>query len=142
MEYACFSLKTRQNGRADSETFREKKVITHNIADDGEETGMVSAQDFRRWASQSNANVVIVYNIQLLGIRFGDDAVVEKLNFMRDTDTGSREIVRAWRVALFSSAALTECKGFVFLYFVSVYVSGHGRNKYWNAQLPYGYAVR
>ncbi len=64
--------------------FGEKKVITHNIADDGEETGMVSAQDFRRWASQSNANVVIVYNIQLLGIRFGDDAVVEKLNFMRD----------------------------------------------------------
>lgn len=64
--------------------FGEKKVITHNIADDGEETGMVSAQDFRRWASQSDANVVIVYNIQLLGIRFGDDAVVEKLNFMRD----------------------------------------------------------
>lgn len=28
--------------------------------------------------------MVIVYNIQLLGIRFGDDAVVEKLNFMRD----------------------------------------------------------
>lgn len=64
--------------------FGEKKVITHNIADDGEETGMVSAQDFRRWASQSSANVVIVYNIQLLGIRFGDEAVVEKLNFMRD----------------------------------------------------------
>lgn len=64
--------------------FGEKKVITHNIADDGEETGMVSAQDFRRWASQSDANVVIVYNIQLLGIRSGDDAVVEKLNFMRD----------------------------------------------------------
>lgn len=64
--------------------FGEKKVITHNIADDGKETGMVSAQDFRRWASQSSASVIIVYNIQLLGIRFGDEAVVEKLNFMRD----------------------------------------------------------
>ena len=28
--------------------------------------------------------MVIVYNIQLLGIRFGDEAVIEKLNFMRD----------------------------------------------------------
>ena len=64
--------------------FGKEKVITRNIAEEDEVVGMVSAQDFRRWASQSEANVVIVYNIQLLGIRFGDEAVIEKLNFMRD----------------------------------------------------------
>ena len=64
--------------------FGKEKVITRNIAEEDEAVGMVSAQDFRRWASQSEANVVIVYNIQLLGIRFGDEAVIEKLNFMRD----------------------------------------------------------
>ncbi|MDE7321858.1 MAG: tetratricopeptide repeat protein [Lachnospiraceae bacterium] len=66
------------------ERFGKKNVITHNIADDDEDMGMVSSQDFRRWASQSDAKVVIIYNIQLLGIRFGDETVVEKLNFMRD----------------------------------------------------------
>lgn len=62
----------------------KEKVITHNIAEDDENMGMVSAHEFRQWASQSDANVVIVYNIQLLGIRFGDELVIEKLNFMRD----------------------------------------------------------
>ncbi len=66
------------------ERIGKEKVIAHNIADDNEETGMVNSQDFRRWASQSDAKVIIVYNIQILGIRFGDDAVIEKLNFMRD----------------------------------------------------------
>ena len=35
-------------------------------------------------ASQSDARVVVVYNVQLLGLRFGDEEVIEKLNFMRD----------------------------------------------------------
>lgn len=64
--------------------FGQEKIITHNIAEDDEITGMVSSKDFRRWASQSDANVVIVYNMQLLGIRFGDEDAVELLNFMRD----------------------------------------------------------
>lgn len=66
------------------ERFGEEKVIVHNIADDDEERGMISSQDFRRWASESDAKVVIVYNLQLLGMRFGDKEVIEKLNFMRD----------------------------------------------------------
>ncbi len=66
------------------ERMGKEKVIIHNIADDEEEAGMVNSQDFRRWASRSDAKVVIIYNMQILGIRFGDDAVVEKLNFMRD----------------------------------------------------------
>ena len=56
--------------------------IMHNIANDSEEKGMINSQDFRRWASESNAKVIIVYNMQLLGLSFGDEEVVEKLNFM------------------------------------------------------------
>lgn len=62
----------------------KEKIIVHNIADDREEMGMVTSQDFRRWASESEARVVVVYNVQLLGLRFGDEEAVEKLNFMRD----------------------------------------------------------
>lgn len=62
----------------------EKEIITHNIADDSQKDGMVNSQDFRKWASESDAAIVIVYNVQLLGVRFGDEEVVEKLNFMRD----------------------------------------------------------
>lgn len=62
----------------------KEKVIIHNIADDEEEKGMVSSQDFRRWASESDAKIVIIYNLQLLGMRFGDKETVEKMNFMRD----------------------------------------------------------
>lgn len=61
-----------------------KKVIVHNIAEDDKEKGMVTIEDFRRWASESEADIVIVYNLQLLGLRFGDDEAIEKLNFMRD----------------------------------------------------------
>lgn len=64
--------------------FGKEKMIVHNIADDDEEKGMISSRDFKRWASESDANVVIVYNLQLLGMRFGDKEVIEKLNFMRD----------------------------------------------------------
>lgn len=64
--------------------FGKEKMIVHNIADDDEKKGMVSSRDFKRWASESDANVVIVYNLQLLGMRFGDKEVIEKLNFMRD----------------------------------------------------------
>lgn len=66
------------------ERLGKEKVIVHNIADDREELGMVTSQDFRRWALESGARVVVVYNIQLLGLRFGDEEAVEKLNFMRD----------------------------------------------------------
>ena len=66
------------------ERFGKEKVIVHNIADDDEKKGMVSSQDFKRWASESDARVVIVYNLQLLGMRFGDKEAIEKLNFMRD----------------------------------------------------------
>ncbi|MBQ6995430.1 MAG: tetratricopeptide repeat protein [Lachnospiraceae bacterium] len=66
------------------ERLGKEKVIVHNIANDDEKNGMVSSQDFRRWACESDAKVVIVYNMQLLGLRFGDEEVVEKLNFMRD----------------------------------------------------------
>lgn len=66
------------------ERFGREKVIIHNIADDDKEKGMVSSQDFRRWASETDSKVVIVYNLQLLGMRFGDKEVIEKLNFMRD----------------------------------------------------------
>ena len=62
----------------------EEKVIVHNIAEDDKEKGMVDIGDFRRWASESDADIVIVYNLQLLGLRFGDDEAIEKLNFMRD----------------------------------------------------------
>ena len=66
------------------ERLGKEKMIVHNIADDNEEKGMVTSQDFRRWAEESEAKVVIVYNVQLLGVRFGDEETVEKLNFMRD----------------------------------------------------------
>lgn len=66
------------------ERLGKEKIIVHNIADDREEMGMATSQDFRRWASESEARVVVVYNIQLLGLRFGDEEAVEKLNFMRD----------------------------------------------------------
>lgn len=61
-----------------------EKAIVHNIADDDEKNGMINSEDFRKWASESDAKVVIVYNIQLLGLRFGDKETVDKLNFMRD----------------------------------------------------------
>lgn len=66
------------------ERFGKERVIAHDIAEDDEENGMISSKDFRRWASETDAEVVIVYNLQLLGLRFGDEEVVEKLNFMRD----------------------------------------------------------
>ena len=37
------------------ERFGKEKVIVHNIAGDDEEKGMVSSQDFKRWASESDA---------------------------------------------------------------------------------------
>lgn len=61
---------------------KNRKVILHNIAEDDEEAGMPVISDFRRWAGESE--VVIVYNLQLLGLRFGDQKAVERLNFMRD----------------------------------------------------------
>ena len=62
----------------------KEKVIFHNIADDDEKNGMISSKDFRKWASEMDAKVVIVYNIQLLGLRFGDEEVIANLNYMRD----------------------------------------------------------
>lgn len=67
-----------------SKRLGKEKVIVHNIADDDEKNGMISSKDFRRWASEADAGVVIVYNMQLLGMRFGDEEVVAALNFMRD----------------------------------------------------------
>ena len=61
-----------------------KKVIAHNIAEDDEKAGMPLISDFKRWAAQEEADVIIVYNLQLLGLRFGDRKAVEHLNFMRD----------------------------------------------------------
>lgn len=66
------------------ERFGKENIIVHDIAKDDEETGMVSSRDFRKWASETDAKVVIVYNLQLLGMRFGDEEAIEKLNFMRD----------------------------------------------------------
>lgn len=66
------------------ERFGNEKLIVHNIADDDEKRGMVTSGDFREWATQSDARVVVVYNVQLLGMRFGDEEAIEKLNFMRD----------------------------------------------------------
>ena len=66
------------------ERLGKEKVIVHNIADDDEKNGMISSKDFRRWASESDAKVVIVYNMQLLGLRFGDEEVIADLNYMRD----------------------------------------------------------
>lgn len=63
---------------------KSRKLIVHNIADDDEASGMPTFSDFKGWLSQSDADVVIVYNLQLLGIRFGDDMAVERLNAMRD----------------------------------------------------------
>lgn len=63
---------------------KNRKVILHNIAEDDEEAGMPVISDFKRWAGESEAEVVIVYNLQLLGLRFGDQKAVEHLNFMRD----------------------------------------------------------
>lgn len=62
----------------------KEKVIFHNIADDDEKNGMISSKDFRKWASEMDAKVVIVYNIQVLGLRFGDEEVIANLNYMRD----------------------------------------------------------
>jgi len=67
-----------------SKRMGKEKVIVHNIADDDEKNGMISSKDFRGWASESDAKVVIIYNMQLLGLRFGDEKVVADLNFMRD----------------------------------------------------------
>lgn len=61
-----------------------RKLTAHNIADDDEAAGMPAISDFRRWLGQSDAEIVVVYNLQLLGIRFGDDEAVERLNSMRD----------------------------------------------------------
>lgn len=61
-----------------------KKVKAHNIADDDERAGMPLISDFKRWTAESEADVVIVYNLQLLGLRYGDREAVEHLNFMRD----------------------------------------------------------
>ncbi len=61
-----------------------ENVILHNIADDCAEDGMITSKSFRRWASLSDAGVVIIYNLQLLGLRFGDEEAVQKLNYMRD----------------------------------------------------------
>ncbi|MCM1412489.1 MAG: tetratricopeptide repeat protein [Lachnospiraceae bacterium] len=61
-----------------------REVILHNIAEDDEEAGMPMIADFKRWAWESDAEIVIVYNLQLLGLRFGDRKAVEHLNFMRD----------------------------------------------------------
>lgn len=66
------------------ERLGKENIIVRNIANDEKEKGMVNSQDFRRWASESDAKVIIIYNMQLLGLRFGDKEVVEKLNFMRD----------------------------------------------------------
>ncbi len=66
------------------ERFGKENIIVHDIAKDDEENGMVSSRDFRKWASETEAKVVIVYNLQLLGMRFGDEEAIEKLNFMRD----------------------------------------------------------
>lgn len=63
---------------------KSRKVIFHNIAEDDEEAGMPVISDFKRWAGESEAGVVVVYNLQLLGLRFGDRKAVEHLNFMRD----------------------------------------------------------
>jgi len=63
---------------------KSKKVSIHNIAEDDEEAGMPLISDFKRWAAESESDVVIIYNIQLLGLRFGDQKAVEHLNFMRD----------------------------------------------------------
>lgn len=61
-----------------------RTLLTHNIADDDESAGIPTIVDFRRWLGQSDAEIVVVYNLQLLGIRFGDDVAVERLNSMRD----------------------------------------------------------
>ncbi len=66
------------------ERLGEKNVIAHNVAEDDAKKGMITSKDFRRWAAETDAHVVIVYNIQLLGMRFGDEETVGKLNFMRD----------------------------------------------------------
>lgn len=66
------------------ERLGKEKIIVHNIAEDDENNGMVTSKDFRKWALQSDARVVVVYNVQLLGLRFGDEEAIEKLNFMRD----------------------------------------------------------
>ena len=66
------------------ERLGKEHVILHNIADDTKERDMVGAGDFRMWASQSEAGVVVIYNLQVLGLRYGDEEAIEKLNFMRD----------------------------------------------------------
>lgn len=62
----------------------KENVITHNIADDDEKNGMPDISDFRHWAASSTADIVIIYQLQLLGLRFGDTEAVERLNYMRD----------------------------------------------------------
>ncbi len=63
---------------------KHKNVSLHNIAEDDEKAGMPLIADFKKWAAAPGADVVIVYNLQLLGLRFGDREAVEHLNFMRD----------------------------------------------------------
>ena len=55
-----------------------RKLIVHNIADD--DAGMPAISDFRNWSIQADADIVVVYNLQMLGIRFGDAEAVERLN--------------------------------------------------------------
>lgn len=64
--------------------FKGREITVHNIAEDDEKAGMPLISDFRRWAGERDAEIVIVYNIQLLGLRFGDRKAAEQLNFMRD----------------------------------------------------------
>lgn len=64
--------------------FTGREITVHNIAEDDEKAGMPLISDFRRWAGEGDAEIVIVYNIQLLGLRFGDRKAAEQLNFMRD----------------------------------------------------------
>ncbi len=61
-----------------------QNVILHNIGDDDENTGLPDISDFKQWAGTSDAQIVIVYHLQLLGLRFGDKKAVEHLNYMRD----------------------------------------------------------
>lgn len=60
-----------------------RKLIVHNIADD-DDAGMPAISDFRNWSIQADADIVVIYNLQMLGIRFGDAEAVERLNSMRD----------------------------------------------------------
>jgi len=54
-----------------------RKLIVHNIADD-DDAGMPVISDFRNWSIQADADIVVVYNLQMLGIRFGDAGAFKK----------------------------------------------------------------